>query len=104
MHKNPSSGNKQAVALQYKQMETPKVTAKGYGSIADEIIALADELGILVHQDQELSALFSMFEIGQEIPEDLYNVIAELIAFSYVLQGKFPESWSNHHKKIDFWE
>jgi flagellar biosynthesis protein len=39
-------------------------------------------------------------DLGQEIPEQLYHVIAELISFSYVLQGKFPESWGKDHHKV----
>jgi flagellar biosynthesis protein len=39
--------------------------------------------------------------MGQEIPKELYLVIAELIAFAFVLQGKFPENWKNIHNKVD---
>jgi len=38
--------------------------------------------------------------LGQEIPDQLYHVIAELIAFSYVLQGKFPDSWAKEMGKV----
>ena len=104
----PNSQSKQrAVALKYQQNQqgaAPKVIAKGHGSIADEIIALAKQHGVLVHQDDELSQLLAQLDLGQEIPDGLYHVIAELIAFSYVLQGKFPDSWNNTMNKIDFKE
>jgi flagellar biosynthesis protein len=58
----------------------------------------------MIHEDPYLSDLLARMDLGQEIPEKLYHVIAELIAFSYVLQGKFPDSWSNVHNKIDFKE
>jgi flagellar biosynthesis protein len=51
-----------------------------------------------------LSELLGQLDLGQEIPEGLYHVIAELIAFSYVLQGKFPNSWKNTLQHIDFKE
>lgn len=102
---------KQAIALQYKQSSqqqeqsnAPMVIAKGEANIAQEIIGLAKEYGILVHEDNELSQFLQQLDLGQEIPEGLFQVIAELIAFSYVLQGKFPEDWSNPLKKIDFTE
>lgn len=106
-----------AVALQYKQNSNasgnesnsdkkiaPKIIAKGSGSVAQEIIAIAEQHGVLVHKDDELSQLLSQLDLGQEIPDGLYHVIAELIAFSYVLQGKFPSSWKNTMQHIDFTE
>lgn len=93
---------KSATALQYEGKSAPTVTAKGHGELADEIIALAREHGILVHQDNELSKLLSQLELGEKIPPQLYIVIAELIAFSYVMQGKFPDNWHNIHQRVDF--
>jgi flagellar biosynthesis protein len=97
---------KKAIGLKYTTAEnnSPTVIAKGFGSLADEIIELAKQNGVMIHEDPYLSDLLARMDLGQEIPENLYHVIAELIAFSYVLQGKFPESWSNVHHKIDFKE
>lgn len=93
---------KSAVGLKYKDGDksAPKVIAKGFGDLADEIVAVAKENGVLVHEDPYLSELLNRLDLGQEIPEQLYFVIAELIAFSYVLQGKFPESWASLHNKV----
>jgi flagellar biosynthesis protein len=98
-----------AVALQYQAISpntksVPKIIAKGSGNLAEEIIALAEQHGIFIHQDEHLSDILSQLDLGQEIPESMYYVIAELIAFSFVLQGKFPETWHNIHQKIDFAE
>ena len=91
-----------AVGLKYKDGDkaAPKVVAKGFGDLADEIITVAKENGVLVHEDPYLSELLNRLDLGQEIPEQLYYVIAELIAFSYVLQGKFPDSWASLHNKV----
>lgn len=91
-----------AVGLKYEQgnKEAPTVIAKGFGDLADEIIAIAEENGILIHEDPYLSEFLLQLDLGQEIPENLYHIIAELIAFSYVLQGKFPDSWAALHGKI----
>ncbi|MEN3156788.1 EscU/YscU/HrcU family type III secretion system export apparatus switch protein [Alkalimonas sp. NCh-2] len=92
---------KSATALKYDGKAAPKVIAKGHGELAEDILAVAREHGVLVHEDEELSKLLSQIELGDSIPKELYVVIAELIAFSYVLQGKFPDKWHNIHQRID---
>lgn len=101
-----TDNTKKAIGLKYNTEEnnSPIVIAKGFGDLADDIIKLAKQSGVLIHEDPYLSDLLARMDLGQEIPENLYHVIAELIAFSYVLQGKFPESWSNVHSKVDFKE
>lgn len=94
--------NISAVALQYDGQQAPKIVAKGHGELAQDIIALAREHGVLIHEDGQLNQLLQRMELGDQIPPELYVLIAELIAFSYVLQGKFPENWVNIHQKIDF--
>lgn len=91
---------KSAVGLKYDEHSSPTVVAKGFGDLAEDIIALAKQNGVLVHEDPHLSEFLARLDIGQEIPPELYHVIAELIAFSYVLQGKFPKSWNNVHNKV----
>ncbi len=93
---------KSAVALQYDGKSAPTIVAKGHGELADEIIALAREHGVLIHEDEALNQLLRQMELGDQIPKELYLIIAELIAFSYVVQGKFPEQWTNIHQHIDF--
>jgi flagellar biosynthesis protein len=100
-----SSNNKQksAVGIKYQHgdnKEAPKIIAKGFGDLAEEIISLAQQNGVLIHQDPYLSDFLATLDLGQEIPDQLYHVIAELIAFSYVLQGKIPDSWAKTHGKV----
>lgn len=99
---------KSAVGLKYQQSNAdgiatdsaPTIIAKGFGDLAEEIIALARQNGVLVHEDPYLSDFLATLDLGQEIPDQLYHVIAELISFSYVLQGKFPDSWAKMHNKV----
>ncbi|BAJ01430.1 EscU/YscU/HrcU family type III secretion system export apparatus switch protein [Shewanella violacea] len=91
---------REAVALSYDGQQAPMITATGKGAVADEIIALAKEAGVLIHKDAHLSDFLQRLEIGDEIPKELYLLIAELIAFAYTLDGKFPEQWNNMHQKI----
>ncbi|WP_372626270.1 EscU/YscU/HrcU family type III secretion system export apparatus switch protein [Arsukibacterium sp.] len=99
--KQSNKPQRSATALKYDGKSAPTIVAKGHGELAEDIIALAKEHGVLIHQDDELNRLLSQLELGDNIPKELYVVIAELIAFSYVLQGKFPDQWQNIHQRID---
>ncbi len=85
---------KSAVALHYDGKNAPRVTAKGRGSIAEEIIALAQEHGIPLQEDKELVGLLAQLDVYQEVPRELYVAVAEVIAFAYLLTGRFPPGWS----------
>lgn len=82
-----------AVALEYDGYSTPTVSATGIGKIAEEIIRIAEENGVPLQQDKELVSVLAELELGDEIPENLYRVIAEVIAFAYILSGRFPVDW-----------
>ena len=74
-----------AVALGYDRSkgEAPRVMAAGFGEIAKSILALAREHDIHIHNDQQLAQLLANVPVGQEIPEDAYQLVAELLAFLY---------------------
>lgn len=82
-----------AVALKYTPgAEAPVVVAKGRGLIADEIIARAKEHGIYVHESPALVALLAQVDMDQQIPAQLYLVVAELLAWLYrVEQGNIDD-------------
>lgn len=82
--------NSQAVAVKYKSNDdaAPKVIAKGQGKIAEKIIALAKTHGIHIHQDPDLVEVLARLDLNEEIPADLYTVVAELLAFVYGLNKK----------------
>jgi len=81
-----------AVALKYDGKNAPKVTATGEGSLAEEIIRIAREAGVPLYENPELVGVLSQLDLGEEIPETLYRVIAEIIAFAYYIQGKTPQT------------
>ncbi len=82
-----------AVALEYDGDNPPVVNARGIGPIANEIIKIAKQHGIPLQQDNELIEVLCDLNLGDEIPENLYKSIAEVIAFAYILTGKFPKDW-----------
>lgn len=85
-----------AVALQYDGENTPTVSAHGIGEIASQIIKIAKEHGVPLQQDNELVEILAQLELGDEIPENLYRAVAEVIAFAYILSGKFPKDWKQN--------
>lgn len=79
-----------AVALHYDGSGAPRVTAKGRGAVAAEILRRAQEHGIPIRDDPELVQLLAQVELDQAVPEILYRAVAEVIAFAYLIQGKRP--------------
>jgi len=80
-----------AVALQWDGKATPKVTAKGEGDLAKQILEIAREHNIPIQEDNEiLVSALAQIELGDEIPESLYLAVAQVIAFAYYLSGKQP--------------
>ncbi len=82
-----------AVALHYDGESAPQVTAKGSGELAEQIMAIARQHDIPLQENAELVQLLSQLELGDEIPQELYLAIAEIIAFTYMLKGKRPEGF-----------
>ena len=88
----PADGStSRAVALTYNQESAPYLSAKGKGLVAEEIIRIAAENGILIHEDPALVETLSLLQLGQDIPEALYRAIAEVIAFAYSLRADKTE-------------
>lgn len=80
-----------AVAIQYEagEMRAPKVVAKGQDYIAQKIREIAAAHGVPIVERKPLAqALYKMVDVGQEIPEHLYQAIAEVLAYVYQLSGK----------------
>lgn len=73
---------KTAVALAYTPGErAPKILATGKGAIAEKIIEKAEESGVPQYEDSELAETLSKLEIGEMIPPELYEVVAEILVF-----------------------
>lgn len=73
---------KQAIALEYNpQEDAPKVIASGRGVLAEKIIEKAKESNVPVHRDDSLAETLSRLEIGEMIPPELYEVVAEILVF-----------------------
>ncbi len=76
---------KLAVALKYQLNEdvAPLVVASGRGALAQALVKKALDLDIPIHPDGELAELLSDVEVGSSIPEELYEVVAQIMAMIY---------------------
>lgn len=78
-----------AVAIKYVNTDlAPKVIASGKGYIAENIIDKAIEENVRTYRDDKLANNLININIGDEIPEDLYFAVAEILAFVYDLDEK----------------
>lgn len=82
MSKEKENKVKQAIALEYDPNdEAPRVIASGKGALAERIIEKAKEADVPVHQDDKLAETLSRLDIGEMIPPELYEVVAEILVF-----------------------
>ena len=82
MAENKKNKVKTAVALEYDPNDAaPKVIATGRGIIAEKIIEKAQEADVPIHRDDKLADTLSRLEIGEMIPPELYEAVAELLLF-----------------------
>ena len=84
---------KKAAAIKYdnKTDKVPKLIAKGKGLVADNIIAKAKEHGIYIKEDKDLVEALSTLDLFDDIPVELYKVVAALLAELYHINGKIKE-------------
>lgn len=76
---------KRAVALRYDPARdaAPKVVAKGKGQLAEQILRLARENYVPVREDPNLVQVLGRLNIDQEIPKEVYQAVAAILAFLY---------------------
>lgn len=73
---------KTAIALEYDPEDAaPKIIATGKGIVAERIIETAKEADVPIHEDSKLADTLSRLEIGEMIPPELYEVVAEILVF-----------------------
>lgn len=101
--------NKTAIALEYdpNTSDAPKVVATGKGALADKIIEEAKNAKVPVHKDSKLAKTLSKLEIGDMIPPELYEAVAEILVFVDAMekiQAK-QKGWcvlTTHHPHLNY--
>ncbi len=81
---------KEAVALKYERDRdpAPRVVAKGKGTIAEQILKVAEEHGITVREDAELVDILGKLDLDSIIPLEAYAAVAEILSFIYRTNDK----------------
>ncbi len=85
-----SHTREKAVALKYEKgsttpKTTAKVTVKGRGYIAKDIIKIAKLHDVPIKKDEDLIEMLSKLEIDKEVPPEMYKAIAEVFSYVYRL-------------------
>ena len=95
-NKHIEGKEKTAVAVAYNPGEVaPKILAVGKGEVAERIIETAKENDVPFYQDNKLAETLSRLQIGDTIPPELYEVVAEILVFvddMDRMKGKLKES------------
>ena len=81
----------QAVALHYDRQpdSAPKVVATGRGELAQKIIAAAAAASVDIVRDPDLLEVLGHIPVGEEIPAELFQAVAEILAFIYRINGRY---------------
>jgi flagellar biosynthesis protein len=77
---------KRAVALRYDPEQgdnAPRVVAKGRGHVAEQILELARKNDVPVREDTQLVQVLSRLNLDQEVPKEVYQAVATILAFLY---------------------
>lgn len=83
----------QALALCYDGGEAPVVSDHKSGLAAQVLIEKALEANIPIYENPQLLEQLSLLQIGDNIPPELYQLVAEILAFAFFIQGKAPEGY-----------
>jgi len=94
-------GRDAAVALEYDPATggAPKVLAAGHGEIARRILEIARREDIHVHKNDTLARLLARVSPGSEIPEEAWQVVAELLAFLYATDARLAEKMARAQRQ-----
>ena len=80
-----------AMALKHQPEsgQAPKLVAKGFGLNAERMIDLAKESNVPIQKDTNLAEMLSHLEVPEEIPEELYEVVAKLLAYLHMVDENY---------------
>jgi len=79
---------RRVTALRYEGSGSPKVVAAGRGHVAEKILAAARAAGVPVREDPELAEALGGLALGQDVPEEMWLAVAEVLAWAYELEGR----------------
>jgi len=81
-----------AVAVGYSgKGEAPKILAVARGMLVGRLLEIAEEHDITIYRNSDLAEVLAALEVGSEIPEELFNAVAEVLAYCYAVNERFKE-------------
>ena len=86
----PATGRRRAIALTYKGVSAPKVSATGDDELADAIVREAQAQGVFVTRDPALASALAQLRLDEEIPDELFTAVAIVLSWAYWLRGLEP--------------
>lgn len=88
---------KKAAALSYKEdMVAPKIVASGKGKVAENILKEGENNAIAVYKDPKLATLLTELEVGDQIPEELYDIVAKILVFVGDMDALYAKTKGYH--------
>ena len=84
---------KKAVALEYdrKKSDAPVIVASGQGTMAEQIIAIAQAHDVEVREDADLVKILETLDVGSPIPLEAFTAVAEILSYIYQMNGRMKE-------------
>ena len=77
-----------AVALSYDGKAAPSISAKGHAAVAERILEIAQIYDVPIKKDPALTAALCEIPLGDQIPEILFQAVAEVLAYVYYINDK----------------
>lgn len=90
----PETGDQKAIALRYAhgRDNAPILSAKGEGSVAEQILQVAFANGIRVRKDTDLTEILMAVEVESEIPLEAFAAVAEILNYIYRINRIYGDS------------
>lgn len=83
----------EALALFYDGGSAPVISDHKHGDMAQQLIEVALDAGIPIYENPQLLEQLAELKVGDNIPPELYRLVAEILAFAFYIQGKAPEGY-----------
>ena len=82
------------------QDRAPRVTAKGSGIVAERIVDMARRHDVPIREDKDLIQVLSQLDPDQEIPSELYWVVAEILSFVYWSARDYRQQMAESYERL----
>lgn len=94
MSKSDISSPQRAAALRYRPEDgAPVIVASGMGHLAEKIVEVAQDNGVPIYEESSLATVLTQLELGQQIPEELYQAVVDIYIYFLNFDPKDPEKY-----------